>query len=81
MQYIKAPDFRYGWLYHGYEGVRDAYETGRGRIIMRAKTDIESGPQHDTIVVSELPYGLNKEELVKFIGQLAAEERITVSLT
>ena len=60
----------------GMQGVRSAYETGRGRVAMRAKTDIESGPQHDTIVVSELPYGLNKEELVKFIGQLAAEKRI-----
>ena len=76
MQYIKAPDFPTGGYIMGMQGVRDAYETGRGRIIMRAKTDIESGPQHDTIVVSELPYGLNKEELVKFIGQLAAEKRI-----
>lgn len=76
MQYIKAPDFPTGGYIMGMQGVRNAYETGRGRIIMRAKTDIESGPQHDTIVVSELPYGLNKEELVKFIGQLAAEKRI-----
>ncbi len=76
MQYIKAPDFPTGGYIMGLQGVRSAYETGRGRVIMRAKTDIESGPQHDTIVVSELPYGLNKEELVKFIGQLAAEKRI-----
>ncbi len=76
MRYIKAPDFPTGGYIMGMQGVRNAYETGRGRIIMRAKTDIESGPQHDTIVVSELPYGLNKEELVKFIGQLAAEKRI-----
>lgn len=76
MHYIKAPDFPTGGYIMGMQGVRSAYETGRGRIIMRAKTDIESGPQHDTIVVSELPYGLNKEELVKFIGQLAAEKRI-----
>ena len=76
MHYIKAPDFPTGGYIMGMQGVRSAYETGRGRIIMRAKTDIESGPQHDTIVVSELPYGLNKEELVKFIGQLAADKRI-----
>lgn len=76
MHYVKAPDFPTGGYIMGMQGVRNAYETGRGRVVMRAKTDIESGPQHDTIVVSELPYGLNKEELVKFIGQLAAEKRI-----
>lgn len=76
MHYVKAPDFPTGGYIMGMQGVRSAYETGRGRVIMRAKTDIESGLQHDTIVVSELPYGLNKEELVKFIGQLAAEKRI-----
>lgn len=76
MHYVKAPDFPTGGYIMGMQGVRSAYETGRGRVVMRAKTDIESGPQHDTIVVSELPYGLNKEELVKFIGQLAAEKRI-----
>lgn len=76
MQYVKAPDFPTGGYIMGMQGVRNAYETGRGRVVMRAKTNIESGPQHDTIVVSELPYGLNKEELVKFIGQLAADKRI-----
>lgn len=76
MHYVKAPDFPTGGYIMGMQGVRSAYETGRGRVVMRAKTDIESGPQHDMIVVSELPYGLNKEELVKFIGQLAAEKRI-----
>lgn len=76
MHYVKAPDFPTGGYIMGMQGVRSAYETGRGRVVMRAKTDIESGLQHDTIVVSELPYGLNKEELVKFIGQLAAEKRI-----
>ena len=76
MKHVKAPDFPTGGYIMGMQGVRNAYETGRGRIVMRAKTDIESGPQHDTIVVTELPYGLNKEELVKFIGQLAAEKKI-----
>ena len=76
MKYIKAPDFPTGGYIMGMQGVRNAYETGRGRVVMRAKTEIETGPQHDTIVVTELPYGLNKEELVKFIGQLAADKRI-----
>ena len=76
MHHVKAPDFPTGGYIMGMQGVRAAYETGRGRVVMRAKTEIESGPQHDTIVVNELPYGLNKEELVKNIGMLAAEKRI-----
>ena len=76
MQYVKAPDFPTGGYIMGMQGVRSAYETGRGRIVMRAKTEIESGDQHNAIIVNELPYGLNKEELVKFIGQLAAEKRV-----
>lgn len=76
MQYVKAPDFPTGGYIMGMQGVRSAYETGRGRVMMRAKTEIESGPQHDTIVVNELPYGLNKEELVKNIASLAADKRI-----
>ena len=65
MQYIKAPDFPTGGYIMGLQGVRTAYETGRGRIIVRAKTDIENGPTHDTIVVSEIPYGVNKAELIR----------------
>lgn len=76
MHYVKAPDFPTGGYIMGMQGVKSAYETGRGRVVMRAKTEIETGPQHDTIVVRELPYGLNKEELVKYIGLLAAEKRI-----
>ena len=76
MHYVKAPDFPTGGYIMGMQGVKTAYETGRGRVVMRAKTEIESGPTHDTIVVRELPYGLNKEELVKYIGLLAAEKRI-----
>ena len=76
MHYVKAPDFPTGGYIMGMQGVRSAYETGRGRVMMRAKTDIEAGPQHDSIIVSELPYGLNKEELVKNISQLAVEKRI-----
>ena len=76
MHYVKAPDFPTGGYIMGMQGVKAAYETGRGRVVMRAKTEIETGPPHDTIVVRELPYGLNKEELVKYIGLLAAEKRI-----
>lgn len=76
MKHIKAPDFPTGGYIMGMQGVRNAYETGRGRVVMRAKTEIESNSQHESIIVSELPYGLNKEELVKFIGQLAAEKKI-----
>lgn len=76
MHYVKAPDFPTGGYIMGMQGVKSAYETGRGRVMMRAKTDIEAGPQHDSIIVSELPYGLNKEELVKNISQLAVDKRI-----
>lgn len=76
MHYVKAPDFPTGGYIMGVQGVRSAYETGRGRVMMRAKTEIESGPAHDTIVVNELPYGLNKEELVKNIAALASDKRI-----
>lgn len=76
MHYVKAPDFPTGGYIMGMQGVKSAYETGRGRVMMRAKTDIEAGPQHDSIIVSELPYGLNKEELVKNISQLAVEKKI-----
>lgn len=76
MHYVKAPDFPTGGYIMGMQGVRSAYETGRGRVMMRAKTEIESGPAHDTIVVNELPYGLNKEELVKNIAALASDKRI-----
>ena len=76
MEHIKAPDFPTGAYIMGMQGVRAAYETGRGRIILRAKTDIENGPMHDTIVVSEIPYGVNKAELIKSIAQLVNEKRI-----
>ena len=76
MQYIKAPDFPTGGYILGLQGVRSAYETGRGRIVMRAKTDIESGAAHDKIVVSEIPYGVNKAELIKNIAELVNEKKI-----
>ena len=76
MQYIKAPDFPTGGYIYGISGVRDAYETGRGRIVMRAKAEIESHPTHDKIVVTEIPYGVNKAELIKSIADLSNEKKI-----
>ncbi len=76
MAYIKAPDFPTGAYIYGIQGVRDAYETGRGRIVMRAKAEIESGETHDKIVVTEIPYGVNKADLVKYIADLANEKKI-----
>jgi len=76
MQYIKAPDFPTGAYIYGIQGVKDAYETGRGRIVMRAKAEIESHETHDKIVVTEIPYGVNKADLVKYIADLANEKKI-----
>lgn len=77
MQYIKAPDFPTGGYIMGMQGVKSAYETGRGRIIMRAKTEIESDDLHDKIIVTEIPYGVNKAELIKSIAELVSEKKIT----
>ena len=76
MQYIPGPDFPTGAYIYGLQGVKDAYETGRGRIVMRAKAEIESGDTHDKIVVTEIPYGVNKADLVKYIADLANEHKI-----
>lgn len=76
MHYIKAPDFPTGAYIMGMQGVKSAYETGRGRVVMRAKTDIESGPAHDKIIVNEIPYGVNKAELIKSIADLVNEKKI-----
>ncbi|CCY65114.1 dNA gyrase subunit A [Prevotella sp. CAG:1124] len=76
MQYIKAPDFPTGAYIYGIQGVRDAYETGRGRIVMRAKAEIESGEAHDKIVVTEIPYGVNKAQLIEYIADLVKEGRL-----
>lgn len=76
MQYIKAPDFPTGAYIYGLQGVKDAYETGRGRIMLRAKSEIESDDSHDKIVVTELPYGVNKAQLVENIAELVKEGKI-----
>ena len=76
MEWVKGPDFPTGAYIMGVQGIKDAYETGRGRIIMRAKGEIESGDTHDTIVFTEIPYGVNKAELIKYIAQLANEKKL-----
>ncbi len=76
MQYIPAPDFPTGAYIYGIQGVRDAYETGRGRIVMRAKAEIESSESHDKIVVTEIPYGVNKQQLIEYIAELVKEGRL-----
>ncbi len=76
MEYIKAPDFPTGGYIYGMSGVREAYLTGRGRVVMRAKAEIETGESHDKIVITEIPYGVNKAELVKDIANLANEKKI-----
>ena len=76
MQYIKAPDFPTGAYIYGMQGVRDAYATGRGRIVMRAKAEIESSESHDKIVVTEIPYGVNKAQLIENIADLVKEGKL-----
>jgi DNA gyrase subunit A len=76
MHYIKAPDFPTGGYIYGYKGVIDAFETGRGRIVMRGKAEIESGKTHDKIIISEIPYLVNKAELIRHIADLVADKKI-----
>ncbi len=76
MQYIKAPDFPTGAYIYGIQGVRDAYATGRGRIVMRAKAEIEGGDAHDKIVITEIPYGVNKAQLIEYIADLVKEGKL-----
>ena len=75
MTYVKAPDFPTGYIY-GISGVREGYLTGRGRVVMRAKAEIEAGQTHDKIVVTEIPYNVNKAELIKYIADLVNDKRI-----
>ena len=76
MQHILAPDFPTGGYIMGLQGVKSAYETGRGRVIMRAKANIESGELHDKIVVTEIPYGVNKAELIRSIAEMVSERKL-----
>ena len=76
MQYIPAPVFPTGAYIYGLQGVKDAYETGRGRIVMRAKAEIETDESHDRIVVTEIPYGVNKQQLIEYIAELVKEGKL-----
>ena len=77
MQYVKAPDFPTGGYIYGYAGVKEAFETGRGRIVIRAKYDIENNEKgNDKIIISEIPYMVNKSELIKNIADLAIEKKV-----
>ncbi len=76
MQYVKGPDFPTGAYIMGLQGIQEAYETGRGRVIMRAKADIEAHDLHDKIVVTEIPYGVNKAQLIEYIAELMKEGKL-----
>ena len=76
MSYIKAPDFPTGGIIYGYQGVKDAFETGRGRIVVRAKAEIETDRNHERIVVNEIPYNVNKKDLIENIARLVEEKKI-----
>ena len=76
MEYIKAPDFPTGAYIYGLQGVKDAYESGRGRIVIRAKAEIEVGENHDKIVITEIPYGVNKQQLIEYIADLVKEGKL-----
>ena len=77
LKYVKAPDFPTGGIIYGYEGVREAYETGRGRIVMRAKTEIEhTSTGRECIVVTEIPYMVNKAEMIRKIADLINDKKI-----
>lgn len=73
---VKAPDFPTGGIIYGYDGVKEALATGRGRIVLRAKTEIESDGNAEKIIVTEIPYQVNKAELIKKIAELVNEKRI-----
>lgn len=77
MKYIKGPDFPTGGIIHGVQGIKDAYETGRGKVMMRARTEIEVADNgRETIVVSEIPYMVNKKDMIERIGQMVEDKRI-----
>ena len=76
MEYIKAPDFPTGGIIYGYNGVKEAFETGRGRILIRAKAEVESNANHEDIIVTEIPYNVNRAELIEYIATLVNEKKI-----
>ncbi|MCR4765008.1 MAG: DNA gyrase subunit A [Bacteroidaceae bacterium] len=76
MQFVKGPDFPTGGIILGTSGIRESYETGKGRIVVRGKAEIEDSGTHEKIVISEIPYGVNKADLIKYIADLANEKKI-----
>jgi len=76
MKYIIAPDFPTGGFIYGYSGVREAFETGKGRIVIRAKANIENDGSHEKIIITEIPYMVNKAELITSIANLVKEQKI-----
>ncbi len=76
MKIVKAPDFPTGGYIYGISGVHEAFRTGRGRVVMRAKAEIEAEANHDKIIITEIPYNVNKADLIKHIADLVAEKRI-----
>ena len=76
INYIKAPDFPTGGIIYGYAGVREAFETGRGRVVIRSRCEIEEHNNHERIIVTEIPYQVNKSELVKAIADLINDKKI-----
>ena len=76
MEYVKAPDFPTGGTIYGYQGVKEAFETGRGRIVIRGRAEIEVDGQHEQIVITEIPYNVIKKDLVKNIADLATTKKI-----
>ena len=76
MNFVKAPDFPTGGIIYGYEGVKDAFHTGRGRIVVRAKAEIEEVDGKESIIVSEIPYQVNKSDLIKKIAGLVNDKKI-----
>lgn len=76
MHHVTAPDFPTGGTIYGYSGVRDAYETGRGRIVIRARAEIEQEGNHENIIVTEIPYAVNKAELIKYIADLVNDKKL-----
>ena len=76
IQFVKAPDFPTGGIIYGYEGVKEAFETGRGRVVMRAKAEIEEVAGRECIIVTEIPYQVNKAEMIRKTAELINDKKI-----
>ena len=76
MQHVKAPDFPTGGIIYGYDGVKEAFETGRGRIVMRAKANIEEVNGRECIIVNEIPYQVNKADMIKKTADLVNDKKL-----